>query len=125
MTEIIRGEYGYLKVNSNGYECYGGGTIQGICYKADPKYWLNQENFNKTPLNFPLYAGEYDLVDDEHSHFETKEMLIEAAKEYLYSEELEVSDDNIHRTIVVALLICDWQSCVAYIYNELDLREDI
>ncbi len=76
MTEIIRGEYGYLKVNSNGYECYGGGTIQGICYKADPKYWLNQENFNKTPLNFPLYAGEYDLVDDEHSHFETKEMLI-------------------------------------------------
>lgn len=52
-------------------------------------------------------------------------MLIEAAKASLQAEGFEVSNDNIHRTIAAALLICDWQSCVAYIYNELDLREDI
>lgn len=125
VIEIIRGKYGYLKLDGNSYKYYGDNTFQGICYKADYKYWLKREDFNKTSAKFPLYAGEYDLAEGDHTSFETKEMLIEAAKASLQAEGFEVSNDNIHRTIAAALLICDWQSCVAYIYNELDLREDI
>lgn len=124
---VIPGLYGFF--DSDHSKVYGEWVGDDFFYLADLNYWGTLEAFLKTPDDFPMHANECELDNGKNplkgtECYDTKRDLIEAAKKYLLSLNIEVSIHAIYYVISEALKNCNYVSAYYYIEAEMAINEE-